>query len=942
VIQAVSLASSVVSKLFDVIAREKTIRGKVKRGLDSIRQEMKLMIHDINLNEEMNQGGTHEIKLVLLKELACDIEDFIDVTWVPGVASGLVFSATGIEPRNDILGTIDGFKERILSVRNWKPGGDGSSHVEDGAGACSCTSAASGHSHSEEATRSSQKEEKEANLWGICKHRELLCELLSEAERQPPALKVISIVGCRGVGKTTLARAVYNHCRASDDYDCVAWVVASECHHRGNLPSKVLKELGSNGICSLQRFLRDKRCLIVIDDVSDPKVWKDIKHEFPEEGPSSRIIVTTSVHSVAAECSWGSYVYTMQCLGKDDSEKVFWEKVGEKNQTPALQRAAQGILTKCGDLPLALISAANYLRKQGQIVLHEAGGITVKHCETAARTLGQKILHQDAEFSDISKALLQCYNKLPNSVHQSCLLYASVFPRGRPINSKVLLRRLMAEGLVVADGCPTDEEDAKGFLDKFIDCCIIEPVEINNDRVVRCKVQSIMLEFIIHKAVSKNFIALVDKDELLSNKGTVLGVRVRRLSVQDSSEEGIGEAVKGIDLSVMRSLTIFGSPLLDLEACKLLRVLDLEGCKGFSNDDVFGVICNLLFLKYLNLRHTDVFNLPSKIRSLKYLETLDIRDTGVHVVPTEVISLPRLAHLFGQFKLAHGIKEEISKKSRLQTLAGVVVTKQGDQSFENIILHAGKLRKVKIYETTSQSSNIRPSYNRRLKLCTYLGRPGGASCSKSPLLQIKERFTGNKALQVLSINSSYFSTEFVNYLQAPCAITSIKLRGKLKGLPDTTTLEQLVNLNKLMLISTGLSGQDLSALQSLACLQYLKLAEEHNGFPAGSFVVKSGGFPSLNRLCLEAPDLPQLEFQPGSMNSLTILDLICPHPDMPEPGSSESRSSVVGLSNLQNLNEVILHYSTMEQKMRAWKEEAIRHKNRPSVKRQPKPIIHAA
>ena len=319
------------------------------------------------------------------------------------------------------------------------------------------------------------------------------------------------------------------------------------------------------------------RCLIVIDDVSDPKVWKDIKHEFPEEGPSSRIIVTTSVHSVAAECSWGSYVYTMQCLGKDDSEKVFWEKVGEKNRTPALQRAAQGILTKCGDLPLALISAANYLRKQGQIVLHEAGGITVKHCETAARTLGQKILHQDAEFSDISKALLQCYNKLPNSVHQSCLLYASVFPRGRPINSKVLLRRLMAEGLVVADGCPTDEEDAKGFLDKFIDCCIIEPVEINNDRVVRCKVQSIMLEFIIHKAVSKNFIALVDNDELLSNEGIVLGVRVRRLSVQDSSKEGIDEAAKGIDLSVIRSLTIFGSPLLDLEACKLLRVLDLEG-----------------------------------------------------------------------------------------------------------------------------------------------------------------------------------------------------------------------------------------------------------------------------------------------------------------------------------------------------------------------------
>lgn len=696
------------------------------------------------------------------------------------------------------------------------------------------------------------------------------------------------------------------------------------------------------------------RYLVVIDDVDRPEVWQAIKHEFPEEGRSSRIIVTTSVHSVAAECSWGSYVYPMQCLDKDESEEVFRETVGEENRSsPAVQLASEGIIKKCGGLPLALISVADYLRRRGRAECRVAGGLTTDHCKSAARALGDKILKgQDAEFSKINRALTQCYNDLPDYVHRSCLLYASMFPRGRPINSKVLLRRWMTEELAVAHGSVTDEEGAKGCLEALIDHCIIEPIEIKDARLARCRVHSIMLEFIIHKAVSKNFVALVDKDELLSyNDGPIVDdVRVRRLSVQDSSKEGVDTATtaRGIDWSVMRSLTIFGSPLLDLQVCKLLRVLDLEGCKGFINDDtaIVKAICKQRFLKYLSLRGTDVVHLPPQIQRLEQLETLDIRDTGVKVVPVEVVRLPLLAHLLGRFELAHGIKKEIAKQSRLQTLAGVVVT-EADKSFENIILHAGKLRKVKVYEATSNTLSS-----------TTRTRSRGSSRS-SPMLRLKERFTGSKALQILSIDSSGFSTEFISFLEAPCAFTSIKLRGQLESLPDTSTLRELVGLNKLLLISTGLSIEDLSALQCLSCLEYLKLEEDGHGFRGGSFVVKNGGFPSLRRLCFEAPKLPQVRFEEGSMKSLTILDLLCPSPYVPEPRfaanfcsfyqvcdpketSSSCRLGMAGVSYLENLNEVNLHHSMKESKVRAWKEEAIRHKNKPSVTRQPQPTIQAA
>ncbi|KAL6654414.1 hypothetical protein ACP70R_007879 [Stipagrostis hirtigluma subsp. patula] len=911
VIEAVNFARSVVSKVSDVITRHWSMKGAVKIGLKSISQEMKMVITEIEIHEEKNDGATHEGKILLLKELAYDIEDFIDLTRVPG-ASGLAFSALGMDPRAQILQRLDAFKNSIQSVRDWQLD-TASGHSGDGGGAAtwSCPEA--------------------ATLMGICKRRDELGTLLAPAQSEE--LKVISIVGCHGVGKTTLARAVYNQCCASGDYDCVAWVVASECRGQEEVLRKVLREAratarpgcGAEGSVynteetSLRSFLRDKRYFVVIDDVDDKDLCGAIKREFPEEGHSSRIIVTTNNHFIAAECSRGSNVYTMECLGKDESEEVFWKTVGQEVRSPALQRGSEGILKKCGGLPLALISVANYLRRRGRSECCVAGGLKKEHFERAASTLGRMILdNQDAEFSDINRAFLRCYNNLPDYVPRSCLLYVGVFPRDRLINCKVLLRRWMAEGLVGPHGTFNDEEDAKVCLEEFINRCIIEPVEINNARVTMCRVHSVMLEFIIHKAVSKNFVALVDKDKLLSYRGPI-DVHVRRLSVQDSSDQGVEDAAKKIDLSVMRSLTIFGSPLLDLQACKLLRVLDLEGCKGFNNDTVLRAICKQRFLKYLSLRRTDVVRLPSEIKSLERLETLDIRDTGVGVLRTEVIKLPLLAHLFGRFQLAPEIKWDISKRSKLQTLAGVVVT-EADKSFENIIVHAGKLRKVKIYQATSCSSNSLPS--RRTN-----------PCCNSPLLRLKERFTGSKPLQILSIDSSDFSTKFVSFLEAPCAITSIKLRGQLERLPGAPTLSQLIGLNRLLLISTGLSSEDLSVLQNLSYLEYLKLKEDDDGFRGSNFVVKSGGFESLTRLCLEARKLPKVQFQEGSMKSLTILDLLC---------TGESSFAVAGLTYAEKLNQVNLHHSTTDSNMCSLKDAVIMHRNMPSVKRQPQPIIQAA
>uniref|UniRef100_A0A0E0F868 Uncharacterized protein n=1 Tax=Oryza meridionalis TaxID=40149 RepID=A0A0E0F868_9ORYZ len=76
-----------------------------------------------------------------------------------------------------------------------------------------------------------------------------------------------------------------------------------------------------------------------------------------------------------------------------------------------------------------------------------------------------------------------------------------------------------------------------------------------------------------------------------------------------------------------------------------LNVLDLGGCTGLTMRHLTS-ICELVHsLKYLSLRKTNVFWLPSQMSNLLHLETLDIRDTRVQAKATRNIFLQELRHL---------------------------------------------------------------------------------------------------------------------------------------------------------------------------------------------------------------------------------------------------------------------------------------------------------
>lgn len=201
-------------------------------------------------------------------------------------------------------------------------------------------------------------------------------------------------------------------------------------------------------------------------------------------------------------------------------------------------------------------------------------------------------------------------------------------------------------------------------------------------------------------------------------------------------------------------------------------------------------------------------------------------------------------------------------ESRLHTLAGILVD-GGDwkNKFELVIEHAKMLRKVMIWckNTTDLSSEVHPRLARAL-----------------------QRRPVEMGLESLSIDFNDVPNVFLDSLKKPTGtISSIKVRRGSGTLPRPDELQNVRNLNKLHLFSTGRSIEELAALQSLHCLEYLKLADDRDESWNGNFHVEADGFNSLHWLCFEASKYPRISIEDGGMEHLASLLLLCP--SSPEP-----------------------------------------------------------
>ncbi|XP_039033305.1 putative disease resistance protein At1g50180 [Hibiscus syriacus] len=533
-------------------------------------------------------------------------------------------------------------------------------------------------------------------------------KLVSKLVEEGTQCKVVSIWGMGGLGKTTLAKKLYDHhSRVTSHFEHRAFVFVSQQFQTRKVWEDILSGLGKFGendsklndealASKLSDLLKLEKCLVILDDVWSTEDWGRLKPALPVARgihSNSKILLTSRNKEIVSHADASVYSYELPILNDEESWELFQKIVFPPSDSTVDDKKELGkvIVEQCGGLPLAIVVLGGILATKSSLNEWQRVSENIKSYMNRSKGQGQ----------GTREVLALSYDDLPAYL-RSCFLYLSHFPEDYVIYVDRLIQLWVAEGIVSSkeeeDGEWGIAEDvAEHYLTELAERCMIQ---VRSRDVVTSKVETIQMHDLIRdlclsKAKEENFVFIVDK----SNARSLSTIRkVRRVSMHEIFE------TKYIRCPNLRSLSFFNTRYLgelfwletpsaylegpfsrlscfwDIWAAyilflkargfwvhifinlKLLRVLNYEGVQSFAKCKLIGDIGNLIHLRFLSLKGL-VFKstkLPSSLGNLRCLQTLDLRineEDTIHV-PDVIWRMEELRHLY--------LPEECDDKTKLR------------------------------------------------------------------------------------------------------------------------------------------------------------------------------------------------------------------------------------------------------------------------------------
>ncbi|CAL5090595.1 unnamed protein product [Urochloa decumbens] len=453
-------------------------------------------------------------------------------------------------------------------------------------------------------------------------------------------LKIVSVLGIGGLGKTTLAKAVYD--KLKSNFNCGAFVPVGRNPDLKKVFRDILIDLDKN------KYTHANLYFIVVDDVWEAASWKTIRLALDKNNWGSRIIITTRNSKVTS-----GEVYKLKPLSNENSRRLFYTRIfgGEdKCLDNQVDEVCDKILKKCGGIPLAIITMASLLVGKSREEWFEVSN------SIGFRDEGLEQVDRTMEILSLS------YYDLPHHL-RACLLYLSAFPEDYTIDKNSLIWRWVAEGFIHKKLEIGLFEVGEGYFNDLVNRSMIQAVQSKYDGTIDgCRVHDMVLDLLRSLSSEENFVTLL----LRNDDGTSSISNARRLAHQKSTlDTHLGNHNKG--MQKMRSLIAYrchNDKELSFQSFKLLRVLDLENVymESWHNAKHLG---DLLHLRYLGLKHTNMPELPEEIEGLKFLQTLDVvENICIKELPLSVGQLMQLLCLraWGSIDCRMSIPNGILKK----------------------------------------------------------------------------------------------------------------------------------------------------------------------------------------------------------------------------------------------------------------------------------------
>ncbi|KAL0388240.1 UNVERIFIED_CONTAM: putative disease resistance protein [Sesamum radiatum] len=340
---------------------------------------------------------------------------------------------------------------------------------------------------------------------------------------EDPKCRIIAICGMGGLGKTALAKKLYQDVQDKDHFDLVAWVYVSQDFE----PRRILEDLYLQ-LCPydveelvseikteelgrrVHKIQLDRKCLIVLDEIWSPDAWDQTLHiAFPS---ASKILITTRVREVAAAIGAKKrYIHRLRYLTQHESYQLFSERV-RRMHLPADQESERLELGKeavkfCGGLPSAVINFLQF--------------IETKHTLEELRSVRQNLesyVRKSQEIGGTTSTLhllsLSYYN-LPQH-HRRCFLYLGNLREHALVDAEKLYLLWVAEGLVSLQDHTRGEtlkDVAEEYLIDLAQSSIIELHEEEVPTVTRfksCQLNPLMRHFSLLKSAEQGFFKVVD------------------------------------------------------------------------------------------------------------------------------------------------------------------------------------------------------------------------------------------------------------------------------------------------------------------------------------------------------------------------------------------------------------------------------------------------